>query len=245
MMVSHQRPMDEVHFGINEPQEDEYAIFRTTSCSPLENLVFPHKKEYFLNEHAGTLENEIKTGEWKSNLAWFMKKIFFKTGKRIVSKNPFNSMRIKELASLFPDAKFIHIYRNPLDIVPSTIHMWSIIQKQNCLNRNRTEPSVQEVTNVIRQYWDKISADLSTLPASQYCEICFEDLEKNPSETLVSLYNHFNMPVTTPFLDKVGEFLDKHKNYQKNKYDLPEQVKHLIMQRLQPHMLKFGYLNKN
>ena len=47
-MVGKHRPMDMVKLGMDEPQEDEYAIYRITDCSPLENIVFPKNRNYFL-----------------------------------------------------------------------------------------------------------------------------------------------------------------------------------------------------
>ncbi|MFH7027195.1 MAG: sulfotransferase family protein [Heteroscytonema crispum UTEX LB 1556] len=40
--------------------------------------------------------------------------------KRLIVKNPINTARIKILLEMFPDAKFIHIYRNPYSIYAST-----------------------------------------------------------------------------------------------------------------------------
>jgi hypothetical protein len=40
-------------------------------------------------------------------------------GVRYVSKNPCNIFRIRTLINLFPDARFIFLYRNPYTVVES------------------------------------------------------------------------------------------------------------------------------
>jgi hypothetical protein len=106
-VVSEHRPMDQVKIGMDEPQEDEYAIYRMTNYSPLENLVFPKSKAYFLNHGSPFLPAGEQLVRWKTDVQDFYRKLFFKSGKRIVSKNPFNSFRIKALYEMFPNARFI------------------------------------------------------------------------------------------------------------------------------------------
>ena len=60
----------------------------------------------------GVGRNAIK--EWKEKYIYFLKKVaYYHKGKRLVLKNPANTARIKLLFEMFPEAKFIHIYRNP------------------------------------------------------------------------------------------------------------------------------------
>jgi len=147
-LLGEYRPMDNVKIGFDEPQEDEYAIFRLTSFSPLEQLLFPRKKEYFLFT-ARFLPKTDDLEQYGKSLANFYKKIVFISGKKVISKNPFNSLRIPFLSALFPEAKFIHIVRHPYAIVPSTRHLWNVIQKQNVLNRNGYIPTLQEITSFL------------------------------------------------------------------------------------------------
>lgn len=59
------RPMDNVKLGMDEPQEDEYAIYRMTTFSPIERLVFPENSHYFILDYPSFLpsnEHERKNG---------------------------------------------------------------------------------------------------------------------------------------------------------------------------------------
>ncbi len=57
---------------------------------------------------------------WERKYLELIRKAMLNTGgERYVSKNPCNIFRIKTLIKLFPDAKFIFIYRNPYQVVES------------------------------------------------------------------------------------------------------------------------------
>jgi hypothetical protein len=236
-----QRPMDMVKIGLDEPQEDEYAIFRITGFSPLEKAIFPDKKEYFLLECPSFLPSEHKLNEWGRNLVGFYKKLYMISGKRIVSKNPFNSLRIAELVKLFPDCRFIHIYRHPFNVVPSTRCMWEIVQKQNCLNQNHVRPTLDQVLTVYDKMLHAIREQLSGLPANKYYELCFEEFEKDPVNSLKSVYTAFGLPFTATFEKNLHAYITSLNGYLKNEFHLSPEEEQKIRIRMKKHMEYFGY----
>ena len=240
-MVSRHRPMDMVKMGIDEPQEDEYAIFRMDDYSPLERLIFPESLSYFLMTCDSFLPNDEKRSEWGHALLYFFKKLYFQSGKTIVSKNPFNSLRINELRKIFPEARFIHIYRHPFNVIPSTINMFDIVQRQNCLNKNIAKPTIAEVTKVFDHIMNVIRQDLSCLPPESYHEIKFEDFEADPILSLKSLYRSLKIEFSGEFGISVRNYLSELKTYKKNEFHLTDEEKNYISASLHHHMKYFGY----
>jgi len=238
------RPMDNVKIGMDEPQEDEYAIYRLTTFSPLEQLIFPQKKEYFLNS-APFLPGDDRLEEWTSSLANFYRKILYSTSKRIVSKNPFNSLRIPLLAELFPEARFIHIVRHPFDVVPSTKHLWSVVQKQNILNRNGYIPDAAEISLFLNNMINTIQCDCAKLSGNRVAEIRYEDLEKDPTENLKKLYNKLELPFTDDFDHRLIEFVNEVSGYKKNIYSLSNTEKKEIAEIMFMQMERYQYLEND
>ena len=242
LMVSRHRPMDMVKMGIDEPQEDEYAIFRMTAFSPLEKLIFPASPGYFLLPCDSFLPEGEKRLEWEKSIVSFFKKLFYSSGKTIVSKNPFNSLRINDLRKIFPEARFIHIYRHPFKVIPSTINMFTIVQKQNCLNKNGAEPTLPEVCKVFDKIMTTIRQDLQGLPSGIYHEIKFEDFETDPIGFLKSLYQSLKLEYSPEFENIAKAYLSEVANYQKNEFQLTENEKNSISITLEHHMKYYGYL---
>ena len=239
--VGKSRPMDNVKIGIDEPQEDEYAMYRLTTFSPLEKLVFPPAREYFLANTAFLPDNDKLQG-WTSSLASFYRKILYNTGKQIVSKNPFNSLRIPLLAELFPEARFIHIVRHPYDVVPSTKHLWAVVQKQNILNKNRYTPHTKEISIVLNNMMTTIHRDCKKLSGNRIAVIRYEDLEKDPKGSLRDLYAHFDLSFTVKFENNLDQFISEISRYKKNIYSITEEEKKVIRDIMFSHIERYQYL---
>lgn len=228
-MVETHRPMDNVKLGMDEPQEDEYALYRLTDQSPLERIVFPINQDYFLKDYDAFIPPPEKISRWSQAITTFYKKLSYKTGRRIVSKNPFNSMRIPLLVKLFPAAKFILIGRNPLDVVPSTINMWNIILKQNALNCNFSTPSVKDVAMFMEKMHLQSIQDLQQVKNDCFTTVFFENLEKKPVETLQEVYARLGLPFSPDFQKNIENFLIENSGFMKNTFSLTEEEQQVIM----------------
>lgn len=240
-LVDKTRPMDKVKLGMDEPQEDEYAIYRITDFSPLEKLVFPESTDYFLlHEKTFTLMGEAQN-KWEKRLMTFYQKLFYKTGKTIISKNPFNSFRIPTLARLFPGARFIHIVRNPIDVVPSTINMWSIVQRQNALINKEHKPTVEEIVKVYKKMLEIITNDFLKISPGRRTVVKYEDIVADPISQVKKIYLSLSLPFDEPFENALKNFLRENKNYEKNKFSLSEEDKAYICKQLCTFMTIHGY----
>ena len=216
------RPMDQVKLSMDEPLEDEYALFRLCSYSPLERVIFPKKKTYFLKDFPGFLPKGKKLNEWKSALEYFYKKLTLENNKTILIKNPFHSLRLEVLNEIFPNARYIHIIRHPYKVVPSTIRMWNIVGTQNAMNNKWVKPTTKDVSGILNLIVNKLENDSKTLPNKRYYELKFEDLEKDPLDVIKQIYKQFNVEFSEQFEKQIKKFLISVMNYQKNKYTIPE-----------------------
>ncbi|MCX6268662.1 MAG: sulfotransferase [Bacteroidetes bacterium] len=240
-VVSEHRPMDQVVIGMDEPQEDEYAIYRITSYSPLENLVFPKSHDYFLNHGSPFLPSGIHLVKWKNDVAGFFKKLYFKNRKRIVSKNPFNSYRIKTLYEMFPNSRFINIVRHPNSVVPSTIHMWTILGRQNSLNSRASQPEFLQVVKFLKDLLGTVEKARKDLPSGTMIQIRFEDLEASPVEVIQTVYRELGLSFTDSHEARIRGFMLRNKSFKKNTFSLTAEEKSLISRELEFHMKSFNY----
>lgn len=235
------RPMDQVKLGLDEPLEDEYALFRLSGYSPLERVVFPKSDEYFLKQFPGFLPQGEKLNRWKKALIHFYKKLTLENTKTILIKNPFHSLRIKTLNEIFPNARYIHIIRHPYKVVPSTIRMWDIVGTQNAMNRKWTKPSTKDVTEVLFNMENLIKKDLELMPENRHCIIKFEDLEKDPLNSIIKIYQTLNVDFTDHFKNELKQFLLSVKDYKKNTYSLPGDDQLIISGIMESWMKEKGY----
>jgi hypothetical protein len=96
-----------------------------------------------------------------------------KTNKRFfVEDNTWNILLAREILDLIPDAKIIHVYRDPRDVVASFSHQrWS----------PRDKEQGAQWYKAMMAHWFSVR---SNLPADSYFEIKLEELVATPTATL-------------------------------------------------------------
>jgi hypothetical protein len=156
------------------------------------------------------------------------KKITWLTGKQIVSKNPYHTMRMPLLKEMFPGARFIHITRSPYEVVPSTMKMWNLVAESNQMKNTWKRPDAGEVATVLRSFDDFVAAERKKLGAHQFSEVRFEDLETDPLRELKRIYKELDLKHSNQFEKNVIQFLNMTRNYKRNRYKLSDEEKSII-----------------
>ncbi|MCK9617250.1 MAG: sulfotransferase [Lentimicrobiaceae bacterium] len=238
--IHKKRPMDNVKLGIDEPMEDEYALLRLCGFSPLEGLIFPQDTSYFLNDFPGFLP-EQNISEWEKALNYFCRKLTFNNKQTLLLKNPFHSLRIQFLSEIFPKARFVHIYRSPYAVVPSTLNMWETVGQQNRMKCNHTPISMREVADMYQHLLTFIEQALNNIPLQRQYSIRYENLEKQPENTIRDMYRHFGMDFSDVFCKNIQQFLQENTNFNKNIFTPTPDDKAIIATVLADAIKKYDY----
>lgn len=230
--LSPTRPMDQVRLAPDEPHEDEFALLRLLEHSPFERLIFPRSARYFLLDEEPRFVREAQVAAWGEALTGFVKKVGIAAGRRVVLKNPFHSVRLSLLEPLFPQARYIHIRRDPLAVIPSTQRMWALLGRSLTLGSWWGPPRVEEIVEVYRRMLARLEPDLAALPSGRRAEVRFEELEADPVRVLRSLYVDLGLDFEPGHETRVREFLGTVRGYRKNRYAANPEEESLIRERL-------------
>lgn len=233
------RPMDGVRLALDEPQEDEGALWRMTGLSPLERLVFPEDGRYFLLDDERLLPPDAELPRWEAALRRFVRRVAEDSGRRVVLKNPFHSVRLPVLERVFPDARYVHILRDPREVIPSTIHMWTVVGEQNRLKPGGP-PALDEVIDVFEAMQARMEANLAAVPAARRTVIRFAELEARPTETVGALLDALGLGFPAESEAAVRAFADRLRGYRRAEHALPDAVRERIESRLARHVAEAG-----
>ena len=123
-LMPSRRPMDNMAAGWARPQEDEFALCMMGQPSPYLTIAFPNRPPQF-SEYLD-LQNlpPRAVARWQRAYLGFLRRLTFKDPRRLILKSPPHTCRIKLLLELFPDARFVHIVRDPYVVFPSTVNLW-------------------------------------------------------------------------------------------------------------------------
>ena len=212
------RAMDNIKVDLTSPQEEEFALAIMTLKSPLIGWIFPKRAEYY--DRYLSFENVPKKeiDYWERNYLYFLKKLTFKHKKQLLLKSPVNTSRIKLLLDIFPEAKFVHIHRNPYDVFRSTKKLFSTAVESSQLQK----PDSAEVDNYIIERYNALYSAFFTqkslIPAGHFIDVAFEDLEKAPLQVLKTIYDRLRIDGFEKKKSAFERFLAENKNYKKNQY---------------------------
>jgi hypothetical protein len=162
-------------------------------------------------------------------------------GRTVVLKSPGHTARIRLILDMFPQARFIHLVRDPYDVFASTRHLYDTMAWYLYLQR----PGNDLNDFILKQYrtmYDAFFAQRSLIPAGQYYQVRYETLVREPDAVLEAIYQQFNLGDFAAFRPRLARHLQSIKGYQKNVYpDLPSPLRAQIAQTWQRNFEAWDY----
>lgn len=241
-MMPKQRPMDNMAMGWKKPQEDEFALCALGRPSPYWTLAFPnHPPQYqeYLDMR-GVSPSAVK--RWQNTLLSFIKRLSFRRNKqRLVLKSPTHTARIRVLLEMFPEARFIHIVRDPYTVYASTVNLWKKMYAAQGLQKPKYVGLEEYVFTTFTQMYTAFEADRSLLKADQFYEVRYEDLVADPVGQLRTIYDQLDLGNFDMALPAVEKYLQETEDYKTNRYQMPEELRQEISRRWAPFIAQYGY----
>jgi hypothetical protein len=236
------RPQDNMTIRIDEPQEDEFALCSLTSGCFATGWAFPRRREYY--DRYLTLRDldPSELAEWKATLRAFVQKLAYTHGRPLILKSPGHTCRIKVLLDLFPDARFVHIHRNPFDVFRSTEHMLRTVSRWWALQRPNFEDLEARILREYREVYDAHFEERPKIPPGRFHEIGFEALEADPIGQLRQLYEALALPEFGSVEPYLRRYMESVADYKKNKFfDLKPDLRDRIAREWHRSFQEWGY----
>lgn len=220
-LIPSHRPMDNMQAGWHEPQEDEFALCAMGVPSPYLRLAFPNNDG---NEYLEYLDMQniapIDLDEWKVALTAFLQSLTKHCDKRLVLKSPTHTGRVRMLAEMFPNAKFIHIARNPYDVVPSTVRLWKSLEYVQALQAPGAEHLPDYIFRAYRRMYDGYFSFRDQLPKNQLIEVQYESLVEDGPTVFKQIYEQLELGSFESIQKPLTANLEMRKDYKKNTHSL-------------------------
>lgn len=214
------RPQDNVRVGADMPIEEEFAMGNICNTSWVHGLYFPKSIYKVFDSYVTFAKGSPKIRDyWKKHFIFFIKKLSFKyPGKNLLLKSPANTGRLKELYELYPDARFIHIYRDPFQVYRSNERLYEKILPLIGFQKVKNEFIQDHILYAYRNMYKKYLAERSIIPANQLIEISYEDFVASPLEMVKKTYDYLSLGSFDKALPFFREELEAMKDYKTNDY---------------------------
>jgi hypothetical protein len=217
-LVPTKRPMDNVALSFQSPQEDEFAPCLMSLRSLYLGISFSRREDHYARYLTFRDVPRSEIEEWKSAFIWFLKKLTFKYNRPLVLKSPPHTARIRLLLEMFPDARFIHIHRNPYTVFQSFRHYFDTAVWHTYMQRPDVPGIDDRIINRYNILYDAFFAERNLIPSGRLHEIGFEELERDPMGEMQKLYEQLNLSNFETFRPTLQRYVDSLAGYRKNKF---------------------------
>ncbi|MEZ6093733.1 MAG: sulfotransferase [Pirellulaceae bacterium] len=239
LLLPGKRPMDGMSLGASSPQEDDFALISLGAPTLYRKIAFPNHR---FELPAGDLETE--TGpSLEESLRFFFNVLNVHYRKQLVLKSPPHTFRIQQLAKWFPGAKFVHVARNPLQIVPSTMKLWRALDWTQGfhLPRYSDEELLEYVLREFEHMYHDFDAQLTQLKPEQFVDIRFEELINEPLQTLGNIYDQFGFGDFAKSAPTIESYFAENRSVKPSKNTQDERLRETIADRCSDYLRRFGY----
>lgn len=190
--------LDETHTLRIELLEEDEGFYNDMFALLNVHLLFPN-----LHEKLGIVELDQRPERVRRAVMRryknFIRRFLYLRGpgpKTYLMKNVQSPGRMATLAQAFPDARFIHIVRDPVVQLPSALELIRAVAKSS---HGRVRPPEH-------RYWKMMADSLieqhrtllaweRKLPASRWLTLRYPELIADPAATLRKVYEHFQLPL--------------------------------------------------
>tara|TARA_B100000900_G_scaffold335819_2_gene297450 strand:+ start:3769 stop:4836 length:1068 start_codon:yes stop_codon:yes gene_type:complete len=244
LFTPNQRLFDTMRMSVDTPQEDELAMASYCAATPYLSITFPFNDEYFKSCISLKTLPQKDIDDWKAIHLRFVLKLGRKThGNRgLILKSPAHSSRIQTLLELYPDAKFIHIHRDPVPVVKSSLNLYTVWYEMQSFGdvsrlKENKENTLLETYKALEDGWEK---EYALIPKHNRIEVSFDDINDDPNSTIESIFKR--LEITGFSKEKLSTYLDSVKSHVPGSYpELRDDLLKKTFNHLDAYIRKYGY----
>jgi len=240
-LAPEKRPMDNMAAGWDRPQEDEFALCLLGLPSTYTDIAFPNHPPMY----PGALDlsglSPAELARWKQTFLRFLQTLSFRDGRRLVLKSPPHTARVPVLLEMFPDARFVHIVRDPYVVFPSTVNLWNSLARRHCFETPTGASTEEKVFREFRVIYDRLEEARPLFKPGRFHELRYEQLVKDPLGQMRMVYAALELDGFDAARPRLEEYLRQTTGYETNKYTITDEQRAEVTKRWGDVIRRYGY----
>jgi hypothetical protein len=234
--------MDNMAAGWDRPQECEFALCLLGQPSPYADIAFPNHPPTFPGsiDLSGLTPRQL--ADWKRTFRRFVQTISLTDPRRLVLKSPPHTARLPAILDVFPNARFVHVVRDPYVVFASTVNLWKSLAKRHGLQPLRNPDAVEEkVFAEFRLLHERYQEGKKLIPPGRLVEVRYEDFVTDLVGGTQAIYAGLGLGEFDRVRPKVEAYAANSRNYETNKYPITDELKAKVRERWGPIIDQQGY----
>lgn len=219
-LIDYRRPFDNMEVGPGSPQDDEVPLVKLTPCCEYHKYSFPRSYRYWLDTYVFNFSTASPSyDEWKTTYLGSLRKAAVLMGReRSLLKSPATMGNLNVVLELFPNAKFIHIKRNPHKVIPSQIHLHRTMAHKYGLESVTDEQLTDFALYQYRGYMEGFLKDRHLIPPGNLVEIRYEDFVADRMRWLQTIYDTLALGDFAERADSLQAYIDSVHSYEPHRF---------------------------
>ncbi len=233
------RLIDEVRLAPDLPTEDEVALANMCDLSYFQAIYFPRRlrRDYVRALTFAGVPPRRVAGRGRA-LARYVAAVRGRDGRAPLLKNPAYTAQLGWLRRLFPEARVVHIHRDPRAVLASNARALRIALRELALQRVPEDVDAT-VLEAYPQVMDRVLREARLFAPDRFAEVAFERLVDDPLGALGEVWDRLRLPERDASLDAIGRYLPSVAGHRVRSVADPAAPADLG-ERWQPYVERFG-----
>jgi hypothetical protein len=214
--LDYRRPFDDMEVGPGSPQDDEVPLVKLTPHCEYHKYSFPRNYKFWLDTYVFDFSSASPGyEEWKrSYLGTLRKAAVLMQRERPLLKSPATMANLEVVLGLFPNARFIHIKRDPYKVIPSQINLHRTMARKYGLESISDEQLVDFALYQYQGYMAGFLKDKHRIPSGHLIEIRYEDFVADRMRWLRAIYDELELGDFSAVAGALQEYIRGTEHYQ-------------------------------
>ena len=151
--------------------------------------------------------------------------------KQWVLKAPVHLFFLKYLFKTYPDARILHLHRDPLELVPSMASL-VVISRQIHSNHVDAEETADQILDWVRKIITNSIAFRNEYGSDQFLDLSYNELVRDPMNTLTQIYKWLGVNINNEIQSNISSWLENSKrkrvgnahHYSLEQFNLTEKI---------------------
>jgi hypothetical protein len=237
------RPMDAVALRSDSAEEDEMALLLAGAPTPSRWIAFPLRREAMAALEPGRL-TPAQQARWREAWLRFLRAVqYANPGRRLLLKSPLHTRRIAEILHHFPDARFLHIVRDPYAIQLShRAALMAMAATQGLQARMPGPEAAQELVALgFARMHEDFEAQRGLIPEGNLATLRYEDLRRDPVARLAEVYDRLGLGALGPVQARLQAKLEAERGYRTNTHEMTPAQERAIWDSGRAYFERYGY----
>ena len=237
------RYIDNIPVKPDSPQEDEIAIANMSDLSFYHGVYFPHafsdlvRRGLFFD---GCSAKEV--ARWQEIFVYLMRKLtLHQERKPMLIKNPVYTGRLAMLRKMFPEARFVHIHRNPYDVFVSMRNFYKKLFAEFALQGYDHIDIDETILSVYERMMEALIRESEGMPRDRFLEIRYGDLDSHPLAVVEEVYEALKIPGFSGAKPQFESYLASVKSFEKNRFAYSDEAAARVEKRLGRFLDRWAY----